>query len=87
MNKPFVIANKEMKERIAEAVNISMNEIPADVIADFLEKLTINIRMIAEKQLEEATKIYTSESTEHSELESEATLRHFNETIGQSTTE
>lgn len=59
MDKPFVIANKEMKERIAEAVNISMNEIPADVIADFLEKLTINIRMIAEKQLEEAEKQFS----------------------------
>ena len=66
MNKPFVIANKEMKERIAEAVNISMNEVPADVIADFLEKLTINIRMIAEKQLEEAEKQF-SESEEKTE--------------------
>lgn len=66
MNKPFVIANKEMKERIAEAVNISMNEIPADVIADFLEKLTINIRMIAEKQLEEAEKQF-SENKEKTE--------------------
>ena len=66
MNKPFVIANKEMKERITEAVNISMNEVPADVIADFLEKLTINIRMIAEKQLEEAEKQF-SESEEKTE--------------------
>ena len=66
MNKPFVIANKEMKERITEAVNISMNEVPADVIADFLEKLTINIRMIAEKQLEEAEKQF-SESEDKTE--------------------
>lgn len=66
MDKPFVIANKEMKERIAEAVNISMNEIPADVIADFLEKLTINIRMIAEKQLEAAEKQF-SESEDKTE--------------------
>lgn len=66
MDKPFVIANKEMKERIAEAVNISINEVPADVIADFLEKVTINIRMIAEKQLEEAEKQF-SESDETTE--------------------
>ena len=66
MNKPFVIANKEMKERITEAVNISITEVPADVIADFLEKLTINIRMIAEKQLEEAEKQFgeSEETTE-----------------------
>ena len=66
MNKPFVIANKEMKERITEAVNVSINEVPADVIADFLEKLTINIRMIAEKQLEEAEKQF-SENDETTE--------------------
>lgn len=66
MKKPFVIANREMKERITEAVNISITEVPADVIADFLEKLTINTRMIAEKQLEEAEKQF-SESEEKTE--------------------
>lgn len=66
MNKPFVIANKEMKERLTEAVNISITEMPADVVADFLEKLTINTRLIAEQQLKEAEKQF-SESEETTE--------------------
>lgn len=87
MEKPFIIANKEMKDDIADAINKHINNIPADLIADFLEKLVINLRAIATKQYEDAVKNYTNEPNEHSELEREATLRHFNETIKQSTTE
>ena len=64
MNKPFVIANKEMKERVTFAVNTSMNEVPADVIADFLEKLVVNLREIAEQQLSAAEKQYNEENKE-----------------------
>lgn len=62
MEKPFVIANREMKERITAAVNESMKEIPADVIADFLEKLTAELRTVAEQQYNEANKLYTDNS-------------------------
>ena len=54
MNKPFVIAHKEMQERVTNAVNISINNVPATIIADFLEKLVINLRTIAESQYDEA---------------------------------
>lgn len=66
MNKPFVIANKEMKDDIAEAINRHINDIPADLIADFLEKLVINLRAIATKQLEDAEKQF-SESEDKTE--------------------
>lgn len=66
MNKPFVIANKEMKDDIAEAINRHINDIPADLIADFLEKLVINLRAIATKQLEDAEKQF-NESEETTE--------------------
>lgn len=69
MNKPFVISCKEMKERITFAVNSSINEVPADVIADFLERLLVNLRNIAEEQLNEATKQYEGESSEQSKTE------------------
>lgn len=64
MDKPFVIANKDMKNDIADAVNKHINTIPADMIADFLEKLVINLRAIATKQLEEAEKQYEESKTE-----------------------
>lgn len=67
MEKPFVIANREMKERITAAVNESMKEIPADVIADFLEKLTAELRTVAEQQYNEANKLYTDNSEQKTE--------------------
>ena len=54
MDKPFVIIKEEMKSDIAEVVNKYINIVPADDIADFLERLTINFRTLATKQLEEA---------------------------------
>lgn len=67
MEKPFVIANREMKERITAAVNESMKEIPADVIADFLEKLTAELRTVAEQQYNEAKKLYADNSEQKTE--------------------
>jgi hypothetical protein len=67
MEKPFVIANREMKERITAAVNESMKEIPADVIADFLEKLTAELRTVAEQQYNEANKLYADNSEQKTE--------------------
>mgnify|MGYP006958178940 CR=1 FL=1 len=66
MDKPFVIAKQEMKDDISEAINRHINIVPADDIADFLEKLTINLRAIAEKQLEDAKRQYSKahETTE-----------------------
>jgi len=64
MEKPFVIANKEMRERITKAVNESIEEIPAEIIADFLEKIAGSLRVIAERQYEEASKVYEAESDE-----------------------
>lgn len=66
MDKPFVIAKQEMKEDVTAAVNKHINIIPADDIADFLEKLTINFRAIADKQLEDAKRQYSEahETTE-----------------------
>ena len=63
MDKPFVILKQEMKDDITDAVNKHINVIPADDIADFLEKLTINFRSLAAQQLEEARK-QLSESKE-----------------------
>jgi hypothetical protein len=67
MEKPFVIANREMKERVTAAVNESMKEIPADVIADFLEKLTAELRTVAEQQYNEANKLYADNSEQKTE--------------------
>jgi L-asparaginase/Glu-tRNA(Gln) amidotransferase subunit D len=62
MEKPFVIANREMKERVTAAVNESMKEIPADVIADFLEKLTGELRTVAEQQFVQAQETFEKSS-------------------------
>jgi hypothetical protein len=51
-----------MKERVTAAVNESMKEIPVEVIADFLEKLTAGLRTVAEQQYNEANKLYTDNS-------------------------
>jgi hypothetical protein len=58
MDKPLIIADNEMRERITKAVNNSINEVPAMYIADFLEKTAIELRSIAERQYNEAKRQY-----------------------------
>ena len=61
MEKPMVLQIKEFKESAAEVVNAHINSVPADVMADFFEKLVVQLRQIATKQYEEATKIYSEQ--------------------------
>lgn len=53
MNKPFVMLKQEMKDELTAVVNKHINLLPADDVADFLEKLTIDAKRIALLQLEE----------------------------------
>ena len=64
MEKPMVLQIKDFKESAAEVVNASINTVPADVMADFFEKLASQLRALAEKQIEEASKAYEANKTE-----------------------
>lgn len=63
MDKPMILQIKEFKESAADVVNEHINTVPADVMADFFEKLVSQLRQIAAKQYEEATKIYSEQKT------------------------
>ena len=51
METPLVIAIETMKEDIANAVNKYINTLPAVVIADMLDKLSGELRLIAQQQI------------------------------------
>lgn len=64
MEKPMVLSIKEFKESAADVVNGYINTIPADIMADFFEKISSQLRQLAEKQTEDALKAYEAEKTE-----------------------
>ena len=63
MDKPIVLIVKEFKEKASATLNEYINVLPADSLADFYESLTIQLRQLAVKQVEEAQKAY-NEKTE-----------------------
>lgn len=63
MDKPIVLIVKDFKEKTSATLNEYINILPADSLADFYESLTIQLRQLAVKQIEEAQEAY-SEKTE-----------------------
>lgn len=51
MEKPLVIAISEMKTDVAEAVNKHINVIPAEIISDMLDKISSELKLLAQQQL------------------------------------
>ena len=64
MDKPIVLIVKEFKEKASATLNEYINVLPADSLADFYESLTIQLRQLAVKQVEEAQRVYEAEKTE-----------------------
>ena len=64
MDKPIVLVVKEFKEKASATLNEYINVLPADSLADFYESLTIQLRQLAVKQVEEAQRAYEAETTE-----------------------
>ena len=64
MDKPIVLIVKEFKEKASATLNEYINVLPADSLADFYESLTIQLRQLAVKQVEEAQRAYEAEKTE-----------------------
>ena len=64
MDKPIVLIVKEFKEKASATLNEYINILPADSLADFYESLTIQLRQLAVKQVEEAQRVYEAEKTE-----------------------
>ena len=64
MDKPIVLVVKEFKEKASATLNEYINVLPADSLADFYESLTIQLRQLAVKQVEEAQRAYEAEKTE-----------------------
>lgn len=54
MDKPIIIAISEMKEDVTKTVNKYVNEIPAEIIADTIDKISAELRLIAQQQLAQA---------------------------------
>lgn len=64
MDKPIVLIVKEFKEKASATLNEYINILPADSLADFYESLTIQLRQLAAKQVEEAERVYEASKTE-----------------------
>ena len=64
MDKPMVLIIKEFKAEASAILNEYINVIPADFLADFYESLTVQLRQLAIKQVEEAQRAYEAEKTE-----------------------
>ena len=64
MDKPIVLVVKDFKEKTSATLNEYINILPADSLADFYESLTIQLRQLAAKQVEEAERVYEASKTE-----------------------
>jgi ubiquinone biosynthesis protein UbiJ len=51
MGTPLVIEINNMKTDIAEAVNKYINSLPAEIISDMLDKISTELKLIAQQQL------------------------------------
>lgn len=69
MDKPFIMEYEDMKQDIIDAVNKHIDNVPAIFIADVLDKLAIQFRMVGTAQYE-ATRSQFEQNIENGVSES-----------------
>lgn len=67
MEKPIIIAEREMKEDFVNVLNKHITRIPASIIASALKAISNQVDRIAEEQYERALAEYNSHVKEESD--------------------